>query len=74
MRGWRQYLAQPVLPASLAYVLLYFNAVLAPGGLMTTYLTQQGTYDSVLLLLLLLLRISMSLDFLLEIGEDRIVF
>ena len=42
IRGWKQYLAQPVLPASLAYVLLYFNAVLAPGGLMTTYLTQQG--------------------------------
>ncbi len=44
MRGWKQYLSQPVLPASLAYVLLYFNAVLAPGGLMTTYLSQQGLY------------------------------
>ncbi|KAG0616217.1 hypothetical protein M758_5G099300 [Ceratodon purpureus] len=46
IRGWKQYLAQPVLPASLAYVLLYFNAVLAPGGLMTTYLTQQGVNPS----------------------------
>nr|XP_024365668.1 solute carrier family 40 member 3, chloroplastic-like isoform X1 [Physcomitrium patens]XP_024365670.1 solute carrier family 40 member 3, chloroplastic-like isoform X1 [Physcomitrium patens]XP_024365671.1 solute carrier family 40 member 3, chloroplastic-like isoform X1 [Physcomitrium patens]XP_024365672.1 solute carrier family 40 member 3, chloroplastic-like isoform X1 [Physcomitrium patens] len=46
MRGWKEYLAQPVLPASLAYVLLYFNAVLAPGGLMTTYLTQQGVNAS----------------------------
>nr|PNR27283.1 hypothetical protein PHYPA_029435 [Physcomitrium patens] len=46
IRGWKQYLAQPVLPASLAYVLLYFNAVLAPGGLMTTYLTQQGVNAS----------------------------
>ena len=42
VKGWHQYCAQPVLPASLAYVLLYFNAVLAPGGLMTSYLTQQG--------------------------------
>lgn len=48
IRGWKQYLAQPVLPASLAYVLLYFNAVLAPGGLMTSYLTQQGLNPSVI--------------------------
>lgn len=33
---------QPVLPASLAYVLLCFNVVLAPGGLMTAFLTQHG--------------------------------
>ncbi|KAK6911662.1 Pectinesterase, catalytic [Dillenia turbinata] len=33
--GWVEYMQQPVLPASLAYVLLYFNIVLAPGGLMT---------------------------------------
>lgn len=33
---------QPVLPASLAYVLLYFNVVLTPGGLMTAFLTQRG--------------------------------
>ncbi|KAK6143848.1 hypothetical protein DH2020_024196 [Rehmannia glutinosa] len=37
--GWFEYIQQPVLPASLAYVLLYFN-VLAPGGLMTAFLTQ----------------------------------
>ncbi|KAH9575304.1 hypothetical protein CY35_01G105300 [Sphagnum magellanicum] len=48
MRGWKQYLSQPVLPASLAYVLLYFNAVLAPGGLMTTYLSQQGIDPSMI--------------------------
>jgi hypothetical protein len=40
--GWRLYLAQPVLPASIAYVMLYFNAVLSPGGLITSFLTQQG--------------------------------
>ncbi|BBM99026.1 solute carrier family 40 (iron-regulated transporter), member 1 [Marchantia polymorpha subsp. ruderalis] len=38
--GWKNYFAQPVLPASLAYVMLYFNAVLSPGGLMTSFLTQ----------------------------------
>ncbi|XVE63133.1 hypothetical protein DITRI_Ditri06bG0175400 [Diplodiscus trichospermus] len=31
--GWREYIQQPVLPASLAYVLLYFNVVLTPGSL-----------------------------------------
>jgi hypothetical protein len=41
-KGWRLYLAQPVLPASIAYVMLYFNAVLSPGGLITSFLTQQG--------------------------------
>lgn len=40
--GWKEYLQQPVLPASLAYVLLYFNVVLTPGSLMTAYLTQSG--------------------------------
>ncbi|KAH9322224.1 hypothetical protein KI387_016863, partial [Taxus chinensis] len=40
-RGWVQYSRQPVLPASLAYVLLYFNAVLGPGGLMTSFLTNR---------------------------------
>ncbi|KVH92078.1 hypothetical protein Ccrd_005895 [Cynara cardunculus var. scolymus] len=29
--GWDEYMKQPVLPASLAYVLLCFNVVLAPG-------------------------------------------
>ncbi|KAL2487171.1 Solute carrier family 40 protein [Abeliophyllum distichum] len=40
--GWVEYMQQPVLPASLAYVLLYFNVVLAPGGLMPAFLTQHG--------------------------------
>ncbi|KAL8543501.1 hypothetical protein ACS0TY_004155 [Phlomoides rotata] len=38
--GWFEYIQQPVLPASLAYVLLYFNVALGPGGLMTAFLTQ----------------------------------
>ncbi|XP_022156388.1 solute carrier family 40 member 3, chloroplastic [Momordica charantia] len=46
--GWKEYLQQPVLPASLAYVLLYFNAVLAPGSLMTAFLTQQGLSPSII--------------------------
>lgn len=41
--GWKEYMQQPVLPASLAYVLLYFNVVLTPGSLMTAFLTQRGT-------------------------------
>lgn len=40
--GWKEYIQQPVLPASLAYVLLYFNVVLTPGSLMTAFLTQRG--------------------------------
>ena len=47
--GWMEYLQQPVLPASLAYVLLYFNAVLAPGSLMTAFLTQQGMFTTYLI-------------------------
>lgn len=39
---------QPVLPASLAYVLLYFNVVLTPGGLMTAFLTQRGLNPSII--------------------------
>ncbi|CAN4108919.1 unnamed protein product [Withania somnifera] len=46
--GWFEYVRQPVLPASLAYVLLYFNVVLAPGGLMTAFLTQQGLNPSII--------------------------
>lgn len=46
--GWMEYLQQPVLPASLAYVLLYFNVVLAPGGLMTAFLTQHGLNPSII--------------------------
>lgn len=40
--GWLDYMNLPVLPASLAYVLLCFNVVLTPGGLMTSFLTQCG--------------------------------
>ncbi|XVF31472.1 hypothetical protein REPUB_Repub16aG0148900 [Reevesia pubescens] len=46
--GWREYIQQPVLPASLAYVLLYFNVVLTPGNLMTAFLTQRGLNPSVI--------------------------
>lgn len=46
--GWREYVQQPVLPASLAYVLLYFNVVLTPGGLMTAFLTQRGLNPSII--------------------------
>ncbi|XP_076930453.1 solute carrier family 40 member 3, chloroplastic-like [Bidens hawaiensis] len=46
--GWNEYIQQPVLPASLAYVLLCFNAVLAPGGLMTAFLTQHGLSPSLI--------------------------
>ncbi|KAE9611914.1 putative major facilitator superfamily domain-containing protein [Lupinus albus] len=45
--GWKEYLSQPVLPASLACVLLYFNIVLAPGSLMTAFLTQRGLSPSI---------------------------
>uniref|UniRef100_A0A0E0D7N6 Solute carrier family 40 member n=1 Tax=Oryza meridionalis TaxID=40149 RepID=A0A0E0D7N6_9ORYZ len=41
-RGWSEYMQQPVLPASLAYVLVCFNVALAPGALMTTFLIHQG--------------------------------
>ncbi|XWS58089.1 hypothetical protein CRYUN_Cryun08bG0005000 [Craigia yunnanensis] len=46
--GWREYIQQPVLPASLAYVLLFFNIVLTPGSLMTAFLTQRGLNPSVI--------------------------
>lgn len=46
--GWFEYIQQPVLPASLAYVLLYFNVALAPGGLMTAFLTHHGNLGSFL--------------------------
>ncbi|KAL5700273.1 Solute carrier 40 member 3 [Ranunculus cassubicifolius] len=46
--GWQEYKQQPVLPASLAYVFLYFNIVLTPGGLMTAFLTQRGLNPSVI--------------------------
>lgn len=40
--GWIEYKHQPVLPASVAYVLLYFNIALAPGAIMTAFLTHHG--------------------------------
>uniref|UniRef100_A0A2N9EPM5 Solute carrier family 40 member n=1 Tax=Fagus sylvatica TaxID=28930 RepID=A0A2N9EPM5_FAGSY len=46
--GWKEYIQQPVLPASLAYVLLYFNVVLTPGSLMTAFLTQRGLNPSII--------------------------
>ncbi|KAB2048682.1 hypothetical protein ES319_A13G127800v1 [Gossypium barbadense] len=46
--GWSEYIQQPVLPASLAYVLLYFNVVLTPGSLMTAFLTQRGLSPSII--------------------------
>lgn len=46
--GWAEYLQQPVLPASIAYVLLYFNIVLTPGGLMTAFLIQHGLSSSII--------------------------
>ena len=42
MEGWKLYLSQPILPASIAYIMLYFNAVLGPGGLMTAFLASRG--------------------------------
>lgn len=47
-QGWSEYMQQPVLPASLAYVLLCFNVVLAPGGLMTAFLTYRGLNPSII--------------------------
>lgn len=46
--GWKEYMQQPVLPASLAYVLLYFNIVLTPSSLMTAFLTQRGLNPSII--------------------------
>lgn len=46
--GWAQYLAQPALPASLAAVFLFFNVGLAPGSLMTSFLTQRGLNPSII--------------------------
>ncbi|KAH7290707.1 hypothetical protein KP509_30G060300 [Ceratopteris richardii] len=47
-QGWILYLVQPILPASIAYVLLSFNNVLAPSSLMTTFLTQRGLNPAVI--------------------------
>nr|CAB3463810.1 unnamed protein product [Digitaria exilis] len=46
--GWVEYIRQPVLPASLAYVLVCFNVALAPGALMTTFLIHHGVSASVI--------------------------
>ncbi|EAY96433.1 hypothetical protein OsI_18330 [Oryza sativa Indica Group] len=46
--GWSEYMRQPVLPASLAYVFVCFNVALAPGALMTTFLIHQGVSPSVI--------------------------
>ncbi|KAK7392088.1 hypothetical protein VNO78_20515 [Psophocarpus tetragonolobus] len=46
--GWKEYLDQPVLPASLAWVLLYFNVVLTPSSLLTAFLTQRGLHPSII--------------------------
>lgn len=43
--GWTEYKLQPVLPASMAYVLLYFNIALEPGALMTAFLTHRGMFS-----------------------------
>ncbi|CAI7798737.1 unnamed protein product [Closterium sp. NIES-53] len=41
-KGWRVFMQEAVMPASMAYVLLCFNAVLAPGVLMTSFLFHHG--------------------------------
>ncbi|KAK8954834.1 hypothetical protein KSP39_PZI001614 [Platanthera zijinensis] len=46
--GWMEYINQPVLPASLAYVFLYFNIALAPGSIMTAFLMHHGVSPSVI--------------------------
>ncbi|KMZ66125.1 Solute carrier family 40 member 3, chloroplastic [Zostera marina] len=46
--GFIEYKNQPVLPASLAYVMLFFNIVLAPGAMMTTFLTHQSISPAII--------------------------
>ncbi|KAL5202189.1 hypothetical protein ABZP36_013141 [Zizania latifolia] len=41
-QGWREYMNQPVLLVSLAYVLVCFNVTLAPDALMNTFLIHQA--------------------------------
>ncbi|KAH7415630.1 hypothetical protein KP509_14G054400 [Ceratopteris richardii] len=47
--GWQQYVSQSALPVSLAAVFLCFNIALAPGSLMTSFLTQKvvGVFNGV---------------------------
>eukprot|EP00898_Chlorokybus_atmophyticus_P007851 jgi/Chlat1/8067/Chrsp73S07529 len=42
MQSWKVYVSQPMAGASMAYVLLYFNAVLTPSGVLSAFLTQKG--------------------------------
>ncbi|XP_064954692.1 solute carrier family 40 member 2, chloroplastic-like isoform X3 [Musa acuminata AAA Group] len=46
--GWMEYKHQPVLPASVAYVLLCLNIALAPGAMMTAFLIHHGIAPSVI--------------------------
>lgn len=39
---WKIYLKQPICATSVALILVFSNAVLTPGGVMTVVLTQQG--------------------------------
>ncbi|CAI7911287.1 unnamed protein product [Closterium sp. NIES-53] len=43
-KGWRSFVQEEVMPASMAYVPLCFNAVLAPGVLMTSFLFHHGPF------------------------------
>ncbi|KAJ6796251.1 solute carrier family 40 member 2, chloroplastic [Iris pallida] len=45
--GWMEYKEQPVLPASVASVFLYFNIALAPGSIMTAFLMHHGISPSI---------------------------
>lgn len=40
--SWRCYFKQPILPASLTFVLIFFNVAMSPGGLITAILTSWG--------------------------------
>eukprot|EP00899_Mesostigma_viride_P020952 jgi/Mesvir1/28859/Mv09984-RA.1 len=44
--SWSQYVSQPVFPASLTLVLLYFNHGLSPGKILNTYLLKLGVSTS----------------------------
>lgn len=45
--GWMEYKDQPVLPASVVSVFLYFNIALAPGSIMTAFLMHNGISPSI---------------------------
>lgn len=42
VEGWSCYFRQPIVPSSMAFVLLFFNVVMSPGGLITALLTSWG--------------------------------